>query len=127
MKVKFLLDTNFLMIPGQFHVDIFEQLRGFAPAEFHVSELSVKELEKIAKGRGKASSHANVALLIMKKEGVNVIPSGKTGNTDESIRRIARREGMIVCTADKALKARLKRAGVRVVVLRQKKYLGFEE
>ncbi|MBM3303712.1 MAG: DNA-binding protein [Candidatus Aenigmarchaeota archaeon] len=124
--MKFLLDTNFLMIPAQFRVDVYEQLRGFGPSDFFVSELSVKELEKIAKGRGKAGSQARVALLLLKKEGVKVIPSGKTKHADESIRRIAKREGMIVCTMDKTLKARLRGAGIRVIVLRQRRHLGFE-
>ncbi len=125
--MKFLLDTNFLMIPGQFRVDIFEQLRGFGPADFYVSELSVRELDKLARGRGRNASHAKVALLLLKSEGVKIIPHGKERNADEAIRRIAKREGMAVCTLDRALKASLKRRGVRVVVLRQKKYLGFEE
>ena len=148
--MKFLLDTNFLMIPGQFRVDIYEQLRGFGPADLYVTELSVRELDKLAMGHGRNASHARVALLLMRKEGVKIIPSGKTSTSrlrgtllgahqpswlrlrgqsaaDEAIRRIAKREGMVVCTADKALKASLRKRGIRVVVLRQRKYLGFEE
>jgi len=127
MKTKILLDTNFLMIPGQFRVDIYEQLRDLGPSDLYVTNLSVRELERLASGHGKDASNARVALILLKKGGVNIIPAGKTRNTDEAIRRIAKREGMIVCTADKALKASLKRRGIRVIVLRQKKYLGFEE
>jgi len=133
--MKFLLDTNFLMIPGQFRVDIYEQLRGFGPADLYVTELSVRELDKLAMGHGRNAANARVALMLMRKEGIKIIPSGKTSTSrlrgqsaaDEAIRRIAKREGMVVCTADKALKASLRKRGIRVVVLRQRKYLGFEK
>ena len=124
--MKFLLDTNFLMIPGQFRVDIFGQLEQLGPVDLCVTDLSVRELEKLAKNKGRKGAHARLALLLIQWEGVEVVPSGKTTHADEAIRRIAKREGMVVCTLDKGLKAALKRRGIRVVTLRQKKYLGFE-
>jgi rRNA-processing protein FCF1 len=121
--MKFLLDTNFLMVPGQFRADIYSQLRLNGRAELYAVDLSVQELEKIAGGRGRNGANARLALKLMKKEGVKIVKSGKITDADEAIRRIARREGMVVCTADKRLKFELERRDIRVVSLRQKKYL----
>lgn len=125
--MKVLLDTNFLMIPGQFKVDIYEQLRELGAAELYATHMSVEELEKLATGRGKNAANARIALMLLKREGVRIMPSGKTKDADEAIRRIARREGMAVCTADRRLKLELRKRGIKVISLRQKKYLGFEE
>ena len=124
--MKFILDTNFLMIPGQFKVDVYEQLRGFGKPDIYVIRQSVAELEKLAKGRGKDAANARIALLLVKREGVRIIPSGK-GGADEAIRRLAKREGMVVCTADKKLKAGLRKRGIPVVSLRERKYLALED
>jgi rRNA-processing protein FCF1 len=126
VKIKFLLDTNFLMVPGQFRVDVFEQLRRLAMCDFFVVDLSIDELDKLAKKGGKDAGAAKVGRILVRREGVRVIPSGKAGNADEAIRRVAKREGMVVCTQDAELKAALRRRGVRIATLRQKKYVELE-
>ena len=123
MKMKFLLDTNFLMVPGQFRVDVYDQLRQMGPAELYVSELSVKELDRLAKKRGRNAACARVAMLLLRREGVKVVPAGREKHADDAIRHMAVTKGMAVCTADRALKASLLRRKVPVVVLRQRKYL----
>jgi rRNA-processing protein FCF1 len=122
--MKFLLDTNFLMVPGQFKVDIYGQLRS-APfrVELYTIDLVVDELKRLASGRGRHASNARLAIRLLEREGVKVLPSGKPDSADEAIRRIARREGMVVCTADRRLKEELKRRKIPTLSLRKKKYL----
>ena len=44
--MKFLLDTNFLMIPGKFKVDVFSELEKFGKPELYTVSAVVRELEK---------------------------------------------------------------------------------
>ena len=125
--MKLLLDTNFLMIPGQFRVDIYEQMRGFGKPELYTADLVVSELEKLAKGKGKDGANARLALMLVKENNVKILKSGKAGSTDEAIRRIATREGMSICTADKRLKTELVRRNIPIISLRKKKYLVMED
>ena len=69
-----ILDTNFLMVPAQYKVDIFseiERICGFS-YELVVPDVVVKELEKIAAGqKGKAA--ARMALQLIKFKGIKII------------------------------------------------------
>ncbi len=114
--MKFLLDANFLTIPGQFKVDVFRELEEFGKPELYTLNLVVKELEKLK------SRHARLALGLVKKEGVKILFS-KTSNTDREIVRIASKGGFVVCTQDKKLIEKLKKKGISVVSLRQKRLL----
>lgn len=124
--MKLLLDTNFLMLPGQLRIDVYGQLRSLGRAEFYATNLSVSELERLATNRGRKGAAARVALMLLKKEGVKIVQSGRARTADEAIARIARREGMLVCTADKRLKRRLEARGTVVITPRQGKYIELE-
>lgn len=137
---KIILDTNFLLIPGQFGVDIFSgiDLVMDEPYELYVLDLVVSELEKLAAGvaggglggkpdiSGKDKAAAKLGLKLLKSKNVTVTPSLKTEkhlNTDKMIVEIAKSPDYIVATQDKALKQVLKSNGVRILVLRQKKQI----
>ncbi len=120
--MKFLLDTNFLMIPGQFKVNVFQELQKFGKAELYTLDSVVNELEKLAKGHGSDSGDAKLALMLIKMERVKILQS-KEKNADEGIKSFASRGYFIVCTADKELIEELKSKGVRIAYLRQGKYL----
>jgi uncharacterized protein len=124
--MKFMLDTNFMMVPGQFKLDIYEKLREFGNAELYTTSLSLAELVKIADGKGRDAGSARIGLILLKREGVKVIPS-EDSNADEAIKRIAVKDSMVVCTADKKLKDVLKKNGVKVMSLRQGRYLEIEK
>ena len=120
--MKFLLDTNFLMIPWMFKVDIYSLLKDFEHPEFYTLDLVIQELEKLSKRRGKHARYAKMALHDIKKEGVSVIPYGKKGPVDKAIIDIAGR-GFVVCTQDKDLIKKIKKQKFSVISMRQKKYL----
>ncbi len=120
--MKFLLDTNFLMLQGKFKVDIFSELEKFGKVEAYTINLVVNELEKIAGGRGKNAMHAKVAIWLIRKEGVKILHS-KGRHADPAIKRFAANGYYAVCTQDKKLRDYLKKKKIPVVFLRQKKYL----
>jgi len=120
--MKFLLDTNFILIPAQFRVDVYSELSGFGKPELYTIDLVLKELEKLIHSRGKKSRQAKMALLRLKKEGVKILITGAR-QADAAIVKIASQKKFTVCTQDRALAKRLKAKKVPVVTLRQKRYL----
>jgi len=120
--MRFLLDTNFLLIPGKFRVDVFRELQGFGKPELFTLDLVVAELERLASGRGRDSRHARLALELLKKKGVLVLETRRT-NADQELERLASEQGFAVCTQDRALQKRLKKEDILVVFLRQGRFL----
>lgn len=118
--MKILLDANFLLAQPQFNVDIYSLLLEFGSPPFFTLEAVVKELEKLASEKGKQSRQARFALLQLKREGVQVIPS--EGYADSALLETAKK-GFRVCTQDAALIKKLKSARVKVITIRQKKRL----
>ena len=117
--MKFLLDTNFVMIPAMFGVDIYGQLREFENAEFYTLDLVCDELAKLSK---KHNKNATTALTALKKEGVVIIACPHGTSTDKALLDMAEKR-FVVCTQDRALIKKLKHKKCRVVTMRQKKYV----
>ncbi|NJE61501.1 PIN domain-containing protein [Thermococcus sp. 21S7] len=123
-------DTNFLLVPGQFGVDIISELNRVLDVRFRIAVPNVvlQELEVIErKSRGKDL----LAIRMAKKlaERFEVVEIGRFGERpiDDQIYDFAVRKGqVIVCTNDKGLKRRLRERGVPVVYLRSKKILELE-
>ncbi len=119
--MKVLLDTNFLLIPGEFKVNIFQELDKLGRPELYTLGLVVKELEKLKIGTGANPKAARLGLNLLKSNKVNVIETdGK--NTDDEILKTAK-NGFVVCTQDKELMQKLAKNKVSVIYLRQKRYL----
>lgn len=118
--MKILIDTNMLLVPHQFGVDIFEFLR-----EYEMITLSscIGELKKLSRKRGDDGLAARVGLKLV-KENVNIIKTKEKG--DKSILIYALREKCAVATNDKELIKALKSKGIRIIRLKQKKYLAEE-
>ncbi len=117
MTSKVIIDTNGLMIPGQFGLDIFSELKrlGFEP--YLVARASVRELEKIcSEGRGKDRTAAKIALSLLDR--CTIIE--KNGFADDIITDMAVDMNAAVLTNDIELKKRLCSKGVTIVYLRDK-------
>ncbi|MEW5996886.1 MAG: PIN domain-containing protein [Candidatus Micrarchaeota archaeon] len=121
---KVVLDTNFLLLPYQFGVDIAKQIEGLleAPHELVVPDGVAAELGKLAKGRGKEGAAARFALKFLEAHKVRRVRSA--GDVDGWIAEYAEKEGAVVATNDAALRHKLKNAGVKVIVLRSRARLG---
>ena len=117
MKSKVIIDTNGLMIPGQFGIDIFSELEQLGFYSFIVPNASVKELERImATGRGKDKSAAKMALSLLDR--CTIID--KNGYADNIIIDMAISMDAAVLTNDAELKKRLCSKGVTNVYLRDR-------
>ena len=117
MKQKVIIDTNGLMIPGQFGLDIFSELGRLGFDSYIVSSASVRELEKItASGRGKDKMAAKIALSLLDR----CIIIEETGFADDLILEMAIGMKASVLTNDAELKKRLCSKGVTIVYLRDR-------
>lgn len=129
-----LLDTNFLLIPAQFRVDIFAELRRLCDFSYELAVLAatVDELDRIAADQEASAKNrraAKLGLQLLKAKGVNVIkPDRKVfKSTDKAILGFAiqGKGSVVVATQDRLLREKLRSAGVAVIVLREKQYLKF--
>lgn len=121
-----LLDTNFLLIPYQFHVDIFEEIKRIMDEQYDLVTLDavIDELDKLQETEsGRDKKAASIGKQLVKAKGVRVLKTEKNLNTDKLIVNQAKNPDFIVATQDKGLKRLLKANGVRLIVLRSKKYL----
>ncbi|QLJ52329.1 MAG: hypothetical protein Sv326_0154 [Candidatus Fermentimicrarchaeum limneticum] len=116
------LDTNFLMLAHQFHVDIFGELRELLGGYKAVTcEGVIRELQRLSLEKGDDSAAARYALKMLKMREVEV--KSNAGEVDEWILEYCAKKGAVACTVDKELVEKLKKEGVRVVVLRGKSRL----
>jgi len=123
---KILLDTNFLLIPHQFRVDIFTQINRIMHFQYKIFVLdkSVEELKKaIGEQKGKSKDAAKIALKLIAIKNIVIIKTESDKKTDDMIIELSRKDKYIVATQDKDLKRRLIDHGIEVIVLRQKKIL----
>ncbi|RLF81677.1 nucleotide-binding protein [Thermococci archaeon] len=123
-------DTNFLLVPGQFGVDIIGELHRILDVKFEIliPNVVLDELEVIER---KVKGKDLIAVKMAKKlaEKFNTIEIGRFGEKpiDQQILEFAlKTPNVIVCTNDKALKRKLREIGIPVVYLRQKKILELE-
>ncbi len=123
--MKIVIDTNMLISAVQYKVDIFEQLQGY---ELVTLSNCIEELWKIAKGRSKSSTNARIALELIEKNGVMIEKSAEK-STDAAIIKYAMKNrpkdasGFAAATNDRKLIKALKNNGIKVIRLRQRKYL----
>ena len=120
--MRVIIDTNGFMIPVQFGVDIFEELKRLGFNEFFVPEAVVSEIGRlIMRGKGSDRTAAKVARVMLDRcERI-----AGTGPADDVILRLAKEMGSAVLTNDIGLKRRLAKVGIQTVSLRQKNRLDF--
>jgi len=121
-----LFDTNFLLVPIRFGVDIFAEAERTLNTivEPAVTSGVLRELEQLRRGAapgfarelGFASSLASRCRVIE-----HDLLEGET--VDDSLARLASAGGYVVATTDADLKRRLRCVGVKVLILRQRRYL----
>ncbi len=120
---KIILDTNMLLVPGQFKVDIFDEIREIVEGEitFVITNSIKRELKKFSKSGSKDSPAAKVALDMIEKNDVEIVDV-KGKNTDVEIVDLVDKN-IIVATNDKLLQQKVKNRGAKIIYLRSKKKL----
>ncbi len=123
MTRKVIIDTNGMMIPGQFGLDIFSELGRLGFDTYIVIRPSVRELEKInAEGKGRDKKAARIALSLLDR----CIIIEQNGFADNVIAELAVTENAAVLTNDIELKKRLCSKGITTVCLRGKTRLSIQ-
>jgi rRNA-processing protein FCF1 len=121
---KVVLDTNFLMVPEQVGVDIFEELRKTCDFQYelYTTSANIDELERIVKtGNLRDRTAAKVALGLAKAKNLKIVPVERNISADDFLCRLST-EGYLIATADRGLQKRLK----SYIYLRQKKYIAIK-
>ena len=129
LTVKVILDSNFLFIPSQFQIDIFEGLMALLNQKFEPIILSPthKELQRIAEsGPPKMRRQALLALRLAEKCRVVEVEQSFRETPDDVIARVAAEWRCPVATNDRALRKRLRDNNVPIVYLRQRARLEME-
>jgi len=122
-----ILDTNFFLLPYQKKIDIFKLL-DLVIEEKHryvTSSSVLKELQRIAKNKGRTGAAAKLGLKVFElhKDDIGIIESA--GFVDSWIIKYALANNAIVCTNDKQLKNKLKEKGIKVITTKGNDWVGF--
>jgi len=129
VTLKIILDSNFLFIPTQFKIDVFEGLTNLLNQRLEPILLSAtyQELQTMAeKGSPSRRKQALLALELTKKcRLVNVKKSVEETN-DDVILRIATEWKSPVATNDRELRRKLRKRDIPVIFLRGKSHLELE-
>ncbi len=115
--MRVILDTNALMIPSQFKVDIFENLEKLGYSEAIVPTSVMRELERLMKtGKGKEKMQASIAIKLAAR--CKIVAS--EGRFDEEIGDLAKQFGAAVLTNDSKLRKDLRSKNVKTLYLRER-------
>lgn len=128
-KLKVILDSNFLFVPSQFRLDIFEELANLLNQRFEPILLSStqRELQGLSESTSpKERQQAVLALRLAEKCRVVPIEKGLTETYDDVVVRVAAEWRSPVATNDRELKRRLRKLGLPIIFLRQKQRLVLE-
>ncbi len=111
------VDTNMLLVPFQFGIDIFSEIRRLVPnARIVVLKGTIRELDKIAKQGVKEKKYVTLAKKLLDINRAEIID--RDGPVDSELVRLAK-EGAIIATNDRELKRRVWEAGGRVIAMRE--------
>ncbi len=127
--MKIIFDSNFLFLPSQFQIDIFEELMNLLNRQFDPVLLSVTHQELLAiakKGPPKVRKQASIALRLAQKCRIVQVKQGEDENPDDVIVRMAQEWNCPVATNDRILRQRLRRRRIPVIFLREKTRLALE-
>lgn len=117
-----ILDTNALMLPEQFGVDIFSELQRLGFMECIVPAPVLRELKLLTtradKGLDKTAARVGLRLTEQCK-----VMDTTVGDADRAVEELAISENASVLTNDRVLKKRLFSKGITVIYLRQGRYL----
>jgi rRNA-processing protein FCF1 len=123
-----LIDTNGFMIPVQFGIDIFSELKRLGFTGFLTIQAVVSELQKLSQTvSGSDRIAARVALRLSQQ--CRLLDAPEPGNgvrmyADDIIIESALQHSVSVLTNDAGLRQKLMKRGIQVVSMRQMKRLG---
>jgi rRNA-processing protein FCF1 len=125
MPIKVILDSNFLMIPFQFNLDVFQEIEYLLQrkVDFIVPSLVKTELTGISTRGGEGAPEASLALQLASKCRVVEVALNPGETVDDAIVKASQKLSAVVATTDIELKKRLRDVNIPVVYLRDKSKL----
>ena len=120
LPTKVLCDTNFLLIPIRFGVDILAETSEAVNdiVEFYVSSKVVEEI-KLLISNAKPGLEKELRFALNMANRFKIIEDDSSLSVDDSLIQLAEKNNMILGTVDKELRKKAKKSGVKVVFLRQ--------
>ena len=132
LRKTVIVDTNALLIPGKFGVDIFEELGCLGYEHIIVPKEVLNELDGLRqrpglKGKDKRAAKIGYSLVLMYMDAtkqepgrckVTITEEGGGRYADEIIADLALKKKAAVLTNDEPLKRKLSKAGIVTVYLR---------
>jgi rRNA-processing protein FCF1 len=128
-SVTIIFDTNFLMIPIRFGVDVYSELERLLEGKFQpvVPTAVIDEINRLSmEAKPGLARELNFALEMAKKMELIADPKISNESVDDYILRIAKDGRYLVATTDSNLRRRLRREGVTVIYLRQGNHLDID-
>ena len=127
-RKKVILDTNFLLVPYCYRVDIFSELSSTLSSGYDIilPSSTICELKSLSKRKGKEGLAAKLALKILELRKLEITVIETNLKPDNWILSFIQKEKAIICTNDKELKKKIKRFGLNVISLRSKSKLSLE-
>ncbi|KUK43774.1 MAG: PIN domain-containing protein [Methanothrix sp.] len=119
--MKVLLDTNAIMVPGQFGLDILDELERLGYHRFLVPRPVLRELEALARVADSGGNRIAARIGLELAKGCEIVEA--FGEADAALVDLALKTGAAVFTNDKELKKKLSTRGVTVIHLRQRRRL----
>ncbi|MDQ1280967.1 MAG: uncharacterized protein QG670_2230 [Thermoproteota archaeon] len=129
MPLKVILDSNFLMIPAEFHLDIFSELDKILNRKIQEIIISpvYDELKWISQNSDpKQRRQAELTLKLIARFEITCVKSNTNETVDDLILRLAKEWQCPVATNDRKLLERLRVSNVPVIYLRQRTHLAVE-
>tara|TARA_Y100000310_G_scaffold54552_1_gene49972 strand:- start:685 stop:1071 length:387 start_codon:yes stop_codon:yes gene_type:complete len=128
MMKKIIIDTNFLLLPSEFKVDIFTEIEKLVPSDhkLYVIDGTIAELHKIIDGKNKSKDKLNAKIGLQLVEQKKIAKIESKGHVDDVIVDVADKD-TIVATSDKELRKRLRAKKIKLISLRKKQYLVYGE
>lgn len=125
MPIKVVLDSNFLMIPFQFNLDVFQEIEYLLQkkVDFIVPSAVKNELTGISARGGEGAAEASLALQLASRCRVVEVTLDENETVDDAVVKSSQKLGAVVATTDIELKKRLRAINIPVVYLRDKSKL----
>jgi len=122
--VRVLLDANALMMPAQFKIDLFGEIRelvgGFEPV---VLRSVVQELDGLSRAKGRDGTAARYGLALARNCTVADGDESPTVPVDEQVIAYATHHDCVVVTNDRRVRDALLARGIGVISMRKQKKL----
>jgi rRNA-processing protein FCF1 len=124
MPTNILCDTNFLLVPLRFGVDIFQESQKTLNdvTTFYVSSRVLGEI-CILKKNAKPTFYKELLFAEKMAERCILIRDNSCLLVDDSLISLAQKKDMVLATTDSELRKKARSEGIKVLYLRQKRYL----